>query len=257
MRDMMTLLYHDVYRIRPAESGFQDTSARGYKLSEQQFADHLSAISAATDEAPVLIGESSSLARHKSPFGITVDDGGISYHSIVANALENLGWRGYCFVTTGQIGERGFLEKGHIRDLYERGHVIGTHTVSHPDRFSDCDWPVLLSEWRSSKACLEDVIGGEVTMGSVPGGDCSPRVINAALDAGLNVLFTAEPEARIRRVADMLVVGRFVIRKSMPATAVGRLVRRRSIPMMQAWLDWKGKKILNRALGPNYRGLSR
>lgn len=251
MHDMMTLLYHDVYRVCPTESGFQDLGANGFKLSDKQFAQHLSAVAAATDEAPVLIGDTAAVSRRKAPFCITVDDGGISYYSIVADALENFGWRGYCFVTTGQIGERGFLDKQHIRDLHDRGHVIGTHTVSHPDRFNDCDWPVLLAEWRSSKACLEDVIGAEVTMGSVPGSYASPRVINAALGAGLKVLFTSEPATHIRRVSDMLVMGRFAIRRGTPASVTGRLVRRSVLTMMHAWLDWNSKKVLNGVLGSN------
>ena len=68
------------------------------------------------------------------PFLITVDDGGVSYYTVVADRLERLGWRGHCFVTTDMIGQRGFLTRRQIRELDGRGHIIGSHSASHPTR---------------------------------------------------------------------------------------------------------------------------
>ena len=256
MRNLVTLLYHDVFRTNPAESGFSDSGAGRYKLSATQFSEQLAAIAAVTSVTPVLITGASQIANQKGAFAITFDDGGISYYNIVADALEMLDWRGHCLVTSGQIGELGFLGKRHIRELHRRGHVIGTHTVSHPDRINECDWSVLLAEWRSSKACLEDVTGDEVSVGSVPGGYCSPRVIHAAAEAGLKVLFTSEPEARVRLIDNMLVIGRFALRASSPTGLAPALVRGSWPPMWRAWLDWNGKKVLKRTLGGNYRRVS-
>ena len=66
----------------------------------------------------------------------TFDDGGVSYYTVVADRLEAQGWRGHCFVSTDFIGQRGFLTAAQIRELDARGHVIGSHSASHPARFS-------------------------------------------------------------------------------------------------------------------------
>src|SRR5262249_60003963 len=77
-------------------------------------------------------------ARQRLPFLITVDDGGVSYHRFIADRLEERGWRGHAFVSTDFIGAPGFLTASEIRELDDRGHIIGSHSASHPSRFSQC-----------------------------------------------------------------------------------------------------------------------
>ena len=117
----ISLLFHDVYATDPRESGFASDAADRYKLSARaQFDAQLDA------DLP-------RRARRHPPFLITVDDGGVSYYTMMADRLEARGWRGHCFVSTDQIGTRGFLDAAQIRELDARGHVIGSHSASHPD----------------------------------------------------------------------------------------------------------------------------
>ena len=110
------------------------------------------------------------------PFLITVDDGGVSYYTMLADRLEARGWRGYCFVSTNQIGTRGFLDAAQIRELDQRGHLIGSHSASHPTRFSACTPEQMREEWTISRQVLEDILGHDVTLASVPGGYYSKAV---------------------------------------------------------------------------------
>src|ERR1044071_9613482 len=131
--DMRTvsLLFHDVYAKDPRESGFASEAADRYKLSVTAFDAHLAAIASVPDV----------------PFLITLDDGGVSYHTVLADRLEARGGRGHCFVSTNQIGTRGFLDAAQIRELDARGHVIGSHSASHPSRFSACRPEQMREEW--------------------------------------------------------------------------------------------------------------
>ena len=109
-------------------------------------------------------------------FRITVDDGGLSYYTHIADRLEAHGWRGLCFVTTDFIGTRGFLDAAQIRELDARGHVIGSHSTSHPARFSALRARRDAAEWTLSRHVLEDILGHAVDVASVPGGYYSRTV---------------------------------------------------------------------------------
>ena len=120
---VLSFLFHDVFVGGPHESGFQSPAADRYKLPIADFDAQLDGI-ASVDPA--------------CPFVITVDDGGLSYYTLIADRLEAHAWRGYCFVPTDAIGRRGFLDRAQIRELDARGHVIGSHSATHPPRLSAC-----------------------------------------------------------------------------------------------------------------------
>ena len=59
----------------------------------------------------------------------------------------------------------------------------------------------MLDEWTKSRSVLEDVLGHDVAIASLPGGYFSPTVAETAAEAGLRVLFTSEPVTRTGREA--------------------------------------------------------
>jgi peptidoglycan/xylan/chitin deacetylase (PgdA/CDA1 family) len=252
---LISLLFHDVYATDPAESGFEGEGAARYKLSLGEFKAQLEKLAAALKTPPVLVTDPAwDLAP--MPVTITVDDGGLSYFTIVADLLEERGWRAHCFVTTGWIGRRGFLDKAQLRKLYARGHVIGSHSVSHPARFSACSRAQMSQEWRESLRSLQDILGAEVRCASVPSGYYSHQVAETAAGAGITTLFTSEPETRIGRVDGCRVLGRYAIRRGDAADYPARLAAAPSGARQSAWLKWNGKKALKAAFGAGYPGLA-
>jgi peptidoglycan/xylan/chitin deacetylase (PgdA/CDA1 family) len=253
MSRMLSLLFHDVYAVDPAESGFEGEGAARYKLPLPEFSEQLARLEEVLETAPVLTGQ-----EHTDfgvPAAITVDDGGLSYHSQVAGLLEERGWRGHCFMTTGWIGRPGFLDRAQLRDLHQRGHIIGSHSVTHPTRFAACSYPEMVREWRDSRAVLEDILGTEVRTASIPGGYYSRQVAESAADAGITTLFTSEPETRIRRVQGCEVLGRYTIRRG-DGPDYPALLARASGARQAAWLKWNAKKVLKAALGAGYPKLT-
>ncbi len=249
---VVSLLFHDVYRRDPAESGFVSQAANRYKLTVAQFEAQLAGILRVRDDAPVVIdGRDQTPSAAATPFTITVDDGGVSYYTEVADRLEALGWRGHCFVTTDRVGTSGFLSADQVRELDRRGHVIGTHTASHPYRLSTRPEDEIRREWARSRGALEDLLGHRVASGSVPGGYFAPVVARTAAEAGIDLLFTSEPVVAVWTDACTLV-GRFAIRDTSAPDAAARFVSRAPWTRLGEWTSWNAKGLVKPLLGNSY-----
>ena len=229
----VSLLFHDVYAEDASESGFRSPAADRYKLTIPAFEAQLDAL---WDVEP----------------RITFDDGGVSYYTVAADRLEAEGRRGYCFVTTDFIGQRGFLSPGQIRELDARGHVIGTHSASHPARFSALTAAEMRDEWSGSRMKLEDILGRAVTVGSVPGGYFSTAVAKAAADTGLRTLFTSEPTTKPSAVEECELIGRFTVRRGHPPDVARRFAALAPWARCGAWIGWNAKAIVKPILGASY-----
>jgi len=227
-----------------------------YKLERHDFEGHLAAASAVAARR----GTVHDLLRgtlDPPPVLLTFDDGGASAYGCVADLLERAGWRGHFFITTDYLGTPGFVGRTQVRELAERGHVIGTHSCSHPTRMARCGWDRLIEEWSRSAEILADVLGEPVRVASVPGGAFSRRVAAAAAATGLTALFTSEPTARCSVVDGCLVVGRYVLRRGASAEAAAALASGAlAARLRQLWL-WNLKKALKAVGGDLYPALSR
>jgi peptidoglycan/xylan/chitin deacetylase (PgdA/CDA1 family) len=186
------------------------------------------------------------------PFLLTFDDGGESAATCIAELLEKYAWRGHFFVTSGQISKKGFLNPEQIRRLRKNGHMIGSHSFSHPTRMSHCSREQLTGEWSISVKILSDILGEHVDSASVPGGYYSKRVAETAAASGIRVLFNSEPTTKIHSVCGCLVVGRYNIFRGMPPGLSGDLVSAHSKGRSRQWLYWNLKKIAKRIAGRPY-----
>ncbi len=274
----IALLYHDVVEPgRDDASGFPGPGAARYKLTRAEFAGHLHALAGAWGEGPGLGGlNSSSLdpltptplslstgaeglgleALAASSWLLTFDDGGVSALAPTADLLEEHGWRGVFFVTTDRISTPTFLSAGQVRELRRRGHLIGSHSCSHPERMSSCGPEGLLNEWRRSRETLEEIVGERVCTASVPGGYYSRAVAAAAAAAGYTMLFNSEPTTGIVSVGGCRVVGRYTVYRGTSPRAAARLLTGRLARWRQALL-WNAKKVAKALGGRAYLALRR
>lgn len=239
MARSISLLYHDVCEPEGPASGFDGPDADAYKLSTAQFAAHLDAIARRIPPGDCLL---------------TFDDGGSSAMRI-GEQLSARGWRGWFFVATDYIGRPGFLDADQIRTLAHAGHVIGSHSCSHPLRMSALSQNTLLDEWRRSREVLEALLGNPVRAASIPGGYYSRKVAEAAAIAGFAALFTSEPVARSWRVGALHVFGRFSIQRATPPESAAALAAGDRLPRLQQYMWWALKKGLKRAGGPYWLDL--
>jgi peptidoglycan/xylan/chitin deacetylase (PgdA/CDA1 family) len=241
-------MYHDVVENGAWESsGFPGEGAAVYKLERAEFGRHLDAIQA----AGVRVGRANEPLVDGSAM-LTFDDGGVSAHSLAAEMLEQRGWVGHFFVTTDRIGTEGFLSREQIRDLRRRGHVIGSHSCSHPTRMAQCTREELQKEWRESVRVLEDILGEAVPVASVPGGYYSRMVGGTAAEAGIRVLFNSEPTAAVSNAGECLLLGRYFIQRGMPAGISGAFAAGRLGPRWKQSAFWQLKKVAKAAGGSAY-----
>ena len=140
-----SLLYHDVVESgRLDESGFPGPGPGRYKLDLDEFERHLDTLSRRVGSAPAAVDD---LAGSTGiPWLLTFDDGGSSA-SLIGKLLADRGWRAHFFVTVDYIGTRGFVDEDAILALRDLGHIVGSHSCSHPEVMSRCTWEQLMDEW--------------------------------------------------------------------------------------------------------------
>jgi peptidoglycan/xylan/chitin deacetylase (PgdA/CDA1 family) len=212
--------YHDVTDDRSA--GFQRPGAWPYKLTRRAFDDHLWTIASVT-VLPTLVTDVAWESPSKHVM-LTFDDGGTSAPYIGETLLRH-GWRAHFFIVTSLIGKPGFADAAGIRALHEQGHIVGSHSHSHPDIFRDLSTSRMDEEWRDSRNRLSDLLGEACTAASVPGGDVSAAVLRSAVAAGYSYVFTSDPDPRPVLYGRCRVLGRFVVKASHTADQVARLAR--------------------------------
>ena len=133
-----------------------------------------------------------------------------------------------------------------------RGHVIGTHSASHPARFSALTTDEMRDEWSGSRMKLEDILGRAVTVGSVPGGYFSTAVAKAAADTGLRTLFTSEPTTKASACEACELIGRFTLRRGHPPEMARRFAASAPWARCGAWVGWNTKALVKPMLGASY-----
>jgi peptidoglycan/xylan/chitin deacetylase (PgdA/CDA1 family) len=251
---IISLLYHEVVR----SGGFGAPRPSRYILAREDLERHLAAIAQARSTPPSLvlgIDKARSQAPYDTwrsepfPFLLTFDDANLSAHACIADLLEGYDWRGHFFTIADSIGAPGHLNKEQIRELRKRGHVIGSHSCSHPHQMSRCTWDQLVDEWTRSAKILSDILGEQVTVASVPGGDYSRRVAEAACVAGIKALFNSEPVASCQEVNGCLVLGRYAVHGWTSQATVAGLVAGHVGPRLNQFLSWNVKKAVRHCLG--------
>src|SRR5882762_5740664 len=128
----ISLAYHDVTDGANVLTGYKAL----YKLGHREFHNHILSIREETQDIVVRSIDRFCQWADEVPVFLTFDDGELGAYTYVADELEQYGWRGHFFITTNWIGNRGFLDRQQIRELRNRGHVIGSHSCSHPSRMS-------------------------------------------------------------------------------------------------------------------------
>lgn len=253
----VSLLYHDVV-LGEGEgfdpSGFYVAGSELYRLDAARFRDHLKAVRD-SGQTVTTVTQLLSLPKDALSVTFTFDDGGVSAHTVIAAMLEEYGWRGHFFISTDFIGAPGFLSAEQISDLHARGHLIGSHSCSHPERMSKLDRASLQREWSHSCEVLAEMLGERVVTASVPNGYSSPEVVAAAERAGIEWLFTSDPTSSSRMIGGCRELGRYSVQVNTSTRAVADLISDRSLGRPYQAALWGAKKVVKSVAGESYLAL--
>lgn len=243
----ISLMYHDVCDSNDA-SGFDGADAALYKISAAEFAAHLVAIYGKIKGKPVCVTDWNG---GESAVFITFDDGGKSALA-AAEMLEKKGWRGHFFTTTGRIGTNGFVGESEIIELRKRGHVVGSHSDSHPLRMASLSRARIFDEWRVSTEKLAAITGEKTIVASVPGGLYSREVAECAGENGIEFLFNSEPTTKIGAVGNCLIFGRYAVQNGTSAAEISAIAGGDFAPRLKQSLIWNAKKPLKKIGGEGF-----
>lgn len=236
----IVLMYHDVYRRDTNESGFLRERDLPYKLKADCFEQQVKAI----DD----YCQKNNLEKEYVVF--TFDDGGKSFYSVIAPILEKYGYKGLFFISTKYIGTSTFLNEEEIKDLYNRGHIIGSHAHTHEHLYTLTDEEVE-NEWKESVSILSHIVEAPIQYASIPNGDTSKRVLASASKYGIKHIYTSEPTTKVGSFGDMNVIGRYVIFSDSTIDYVMSII---SSPSKRFVLSCKRSvlKVIKSMLGSNY-----
>ena len=130
---------------------------------------------------------------------ITFDDGyaGCFEHGMAV--LEHFGCKAIQFLVSGRIGKTNdwdetgepIMDQSQVRDWLAAGHLIGAHSITHPDltRLRERD---AREEIMASRKCLEDTFGVAVSHFCYPFGACDERIVGIVRESGYLTAVTTE-----------------------------------------------------------------
>jgi hypothetical protein len=167
--------------------------------------------------------------ENKLNITFSFDDGGIS-NLISSSILDEYNFKGIYFIPTFFIGKPGFLKKEDIIDLYKRGHLIGSHSHTHPIPLSFLNYKSQLIEWETSKSILEEIILDKITLAALPGGDSNFETFKILQDLGYLEIYTSYPDAKhLKKYNKLTIKGRICIMRYHDFKFVEQIVKKRLV----------------------------
>ena len=176
------ILFHDINRF--SRTGMQKSNSRyllDWKKFQQIFESKFD-----TDFGFETIVNNPQSNSPKSKTRITIDDGGGSCIEI-AKFLKNKNVKGYFFIVTDFIGKPNFLNANEIKEIFNMGHEIGSHSHTHPHPFHFLNYDEIIYEIKKSKTILESILQTPIKRFSVPGGEVNKRILRTLSDPILDL----------------------------------------------------------------------
>lgn len=234
-------MYHDVYRGSTSESGFQNDTAIKYKVRASDFENQVATINDYL--------KSHNLPKDSVEF--TFDDGGESFLTIIAPILEKYGFRGKFYISTGKIGTKGFLNEAQVKELHSKGHIVGSHSHSHPERMSAMSKDEIDHEWNQSQNILKEILGFSPKYASIPNGYQSKAILESMISSGITVIDTSATTTRQRRFKSALVRGRYAVTDDMTVSQLMKLLNSPAYRFKIA-MRWYALSFAKKMLGNTY-----
>lgn len=228
----VVLMYHDIVTATDKSSGFQNKNAFQYKVEESAFEKQVKALQG-------------------KEVVFTFDDGGESFLTKAAPLLERYGFKGVFFISTKYIGTQGFLTKEQVKELAERGHVVGSHSHTHPEIFTKLTKEEIHEEWQRSYEILKDILGEKDLPMSIPNGYASKTIMEEAIKSGFTDIYTSQPTTKTKLFQKHNVIGRYVVHDNITAEDVLRIVNSKSYRLKMA-LKWHLLNVVKGVLGGAY-----
>ncbi len=183
------LCYHAIREVQPTDSPEQKT----YSVSPANFAAQMKALAenGFTTVTPEDLHDfyTNGKPLPQKPVMITFDDGRKEQHTIGAALLEEHHFKGVFFIMTVSLGRSVYMTRADVKDLSDRGHVIGCHTWDHHKvtGYKDGDYFLQMAK---PKKQLEKITGKPVTAFAYPYGLWNRTAADSLEANGYQTAFT-------------------------------------------------------------------
>jgi len=124
----------------------------------------------------------------EKPVMLTFDDNDLSQYENALPVLNQYGFKAVYFIMTVTIGRPKYMSKEQIRELFDAGNAIGSHTWDHHNvkKYEGEDW---VTQIEKPSKVLEDIIGKKIDDFAYPFGLWSPEVLPELQKRGIRTAF--------------------------------------------------------------------
>jgi peptidoglycan/xylan/chitin deacetylase (PgdA/CDA1 family) len=150
---------------------------------------------------------------------VTVDD---CRSGAVDWLLHRAGIRTTVFVVPGWIDDSGFGTWDELAALRDAGHVIGSHTMTHPDLPSLAASDIR-QELRESRLCIRERLAVDPRHLALPFGRNDATVTALAKEAGYETVCLADGSVNDGRELESVLLSRLVLRRDRPNLGLPRV----------------------------------
>ena len=160
MTKVLALCYHDIYSNNDILlSGFNEGGSNLYKIKDYDFEAQLKSLISTKDIEIILVNQVRDSKSNNKNILLTFDDGGITSYTKIFPLLEKYGIKGHFFIVGNKIGKKGFVDANQLREIRSYGHIIGTHSFSHPDNITLLSSMDIKNEWKNGVKAIEQRLG--------------------------------------------------------------------------------------------------
>lgn len=118
--------------------------------------------------------------KDKPGIMITFDDGFADSYSNAYPLLQKHEFTGYYFVSTGLIGQNGYMNRDQLKKMIKNNHIVGCHTYTHHRMDIKDSNATLHREIVQAKTELESVLDNSIDLFCWVGGEENTYTKNAA-----------------------------------------------------------------------------
>ncbi len=228
-------VYHNFVE-RPGEPA---PVGQAYVLSQPQFDAHLAVLDT-RGLRPSRIADV--LADPVSGrFVLSFDDGHLSNYKVAFPRLQKQAWPGCFFIVASRVGESGMLGWSELREMAAAGMEIGSHSLTHPflHRASPDE---IRREFGESKRILEDGIGQQVTLASLPRGSAPPGIGALIAELGYRAFCTSEP-GLVTHGSDAFALPRIAVKQRTSPSFIRHVVAGRTLTLATLRSSYAVKRV--------------
>ncbi len=109
--------------------------------------------------------------KNKPGIMITFDDGFAGNYYNAYPILQKHGFTGYYFVSTGLVGQNGYMDSMQLKEMISSKHVVGCHTYNHHRIDANDDKETLSNEIFQAKLDLETMLDNKIDFFCWVGGE--------------------------------------------------------------------------------------